>query len=287
MTTIKLPEDFNYVGAFLTFRCNLNCSYCINRFDKLEAVEELSSKKWIEGLSRIETCQDLPITLGGGEPTVHPGFYKIAKALWRESKHLDLLTNGLFDLREFGGELGPEVFQRNAKYASLRFSFHEKTHLTGLAIKVWMMQNEGYEVGIWGIEGNNRNADMGELCKWLNLDFRLKEFLGYEVKGLTKLKGTYKYTNAIGQPKTKPVYCKGTELLINPAGHLFRCHADLYASRNNYGHILDKKITFPGFTKCENYGQCNPCDLKLKFNRFQEGSHCAVEIKGKEVETNE
>lgn len=283
MNEIIVPEHYNYIGVFLTLRCNLNCEYCINHFNKLESVEELSTDSWVEGLSRIRTRQDLPITLQGGEPTIYPGFYKITHELWRRNKHMDLLTNGTFDLREFCSEISPEVFRREAKYASLRFSYHRKTNIQALTMKVWAMQNSGYEIGIWGLAHPEHcliNDEMEDICKWLNIDYRKKEYLGYH---LGELWGTYKYTNAVGQKKTQKVQCRNSELLINPAGYIFRCHADLYANRNYIGHILDNEIKFPDFEECNNYGHCNPCDIKLKFNRFQETGHCAVEIKGKEV----
>lgn len=34
MKPIKVPDTYNYIGIFLTFGCNLNCSYCINHFEK-------------------------------------------------------------------------------------------------------------------------------------------------------------------------------------------------------------------------------------------------------------
>ena len=28
---IQIGDGFNYIGVFLTFRCNYRCSYCINK----------------------------------------------------------------------------------------------------------------------------------------------------------------------------------------------------------------------------------------------------------------
>jgi len=276
-----LPKSLNYIGVFLTFRCNLNCSYCINKFGEFKSdVKELSADDWIRGLSRIETRDDLPITLQGGEPTLHPSFYQIVRELHENGKYLDLLTNGLFDIREFCKEIGSEIFKRKAKYASIRFSFHEKTNPTALALKVWKMQNMNYGVGIWGFDYSsiiNRKNEMQHLCKWLNIDFRLKEYFGWIQR---KLWGTYKYPDACLGKARKKVLCKTSELLINPAGHIFRCHADLYANRNPTGHILDKEVKFPDFLKCDNFGHCNPCDVHgPKFDRFQKSGHCSVAIK--------
>ncbi len=32
------------------------------------------------------------------------------------------------------------------------------------------------------------------------------------------------------------------------------------------------------FRECDVFGHCNPCDVKLKTNRFQEFGHTSVEI---------
>ena len=264
----------NYIAVFLTLNCNMDCSYCINKYDKIVYPKSLSADEWIKGLSKVETRQDLPLTLQGGEPTIHPEFYKIVNGL--KEKHLDLLTNGKFDVKEFAENIPPDAFKRQAKYASLRFSYHSDTDLLGLLYNVNYLKVRGYNVGVWGVahpdmETDNLNAKI--ICNALNIDYREKEFLSHD-------SGTYKYPNAIGQNKTKEVMCKTSELLIAPDGNIFKCHADLYAGREPIGNILsDDKMPELKFRKCNNYGHCNPCDQKITFDRFQQNGHCSVEIK--------
>ena len=271
MKKIILPAHYNYIGVFLTLRCGLGCSYCLNRYDKFFKQNEMAVPYWLKGLSRIKTREDLPLTLQGGEPTMYEGFYDISQILHQRGKHLDLLTNGMFDIDDFR-KLPANVFKRKAKYASIRFSFHKDTDPYVLAMKAWYMQNKGYQVGIWGLGESEENNKMAKICRQLNIDFRLKEFLAEN-------SGTYKYPEAHLKKFKKKVSCKPSEFLISPSGYIHRCHADLYAGRNPIGHILDKKIEFQGFFPCSHYGHCNPCDIKLKTNRFQEGGHCSVEIK--------
>ena len=275
MKELLLPPKTNYIAAFLTLRCNLNCGYCINRQGDFSIPQEMNASDWVTGLSRFETRQDLPITIQGGEPTVYQGFYKVANGLhFQHRKYLDLLTNGMFDVRDFCSQIPSSIFKRSARYASIRFSYHSKMSPIALAMKVWELQNRDYEVGIWGLDNNySQNKAMAHLCTCLNLDFREKEFLSNE-------SGTYKYPKAVGQKVGSRVWCKSSEILIGPSGHLFKCHADLYANRNWYGHILDEEVKFLEFSECNNYGHCNPCDVKLKTNRLQESGYCAVEIKG-------
>jgi hypothetical protein len=268
MTPIILPPEINYVAAFLTLRCNLKCSYCINKFSDFQLQEEMSADDWIKGLSRITTRKDLPITLCGGEPTIHREFYKLVDGL--QNKHMDLLTNGKFDLLNFMVNIDPDVFKRNAPYASIRLSYHAGMNEKRLVLLASFLQTSGYSVGIWGLD-NNDNSSMKEICKLVGIDFRVKEYLD-------KNHGTYKYPEGL-DGKRKLVSCKGSELLISPSGHIFKCHADLYANRFPLGHILDESIPNFEFRDCVNFGCCNPCDLKLKTNRLQEFGYCAVEIK--------
>jgi len=265
---IILPAHINYVSAFLTFRCNLNCVYCINKQGKLEVPSEMSGDQWIEGLNRIRTREDLPITISGGEPTMHREFYKIAKGLF--DKKLDLLTNGKFNRQEFMGNIHSGIFKRKAPYASIRFSYHKGLNEEYLCDKLEILQGQGYSIGVWGLD-NVDNSDMEKFCKSANIDFRLKEYLD-------RNHGTYKYPEALSGER-KSVMCKPSELLISPNGTIYRCHADLYTGRNPIGHILSEDIPFPDFMACDYFGECNPCDIKRKFDRFQQENHCSVEIK--------
>jgi len=273
MKTIVLPDHYNYVAAFLTLRCNLNCPYCINRQGDFKVPKEMGTEDWIRGLSRIQTRNDLPITLQGGEPTIYPGFYDLAVELYRAGKTVDLLTNGTFELEHFTKRIHSQIFLREAPYASIRFSFHGQQgfDLVGLVSKIDYLNKRDYSVGIWGLN-NHKDGQVRRLCENLGIDYRVKEYLDDK-------RGTYKYPRAVGSSFTKRVLCKPSELLIAPDGLIYRCHADLYAARGAIGHILDTDIKFPSFRHCDYFGHCNPCDIKLKTNRLQESGHCSVTIK--------
>ena len=284
MTQLTLPKHYNYIGVFLTYNCNMGCSYCLNKAGELSPSTELTPSQWIEGLSRLQTRTDLPITFQGGEPTLYPGFYELINDLYNKGYYMDLLTNGKFSAPMFRRNINPCVFKRKVKYASIRYSFHQRTDLMELLDHVWSMKAEGYEVGIWAVEHPDRKTlrrikIMRCLCNrpWTGIDFRTKEYLGM-YKG--KMHGTYRYAGAV-DGKVKEVMCKPSELLIGPDGYVYRCHADLYAHRDSIGHILGE-IGFPDYLRCKHYGKCNPCDVKLKTDRFQESGHCSVEIKGVE-----
>lgn len=269
MKPIVLPDSYNYIGVFLTLRCNLYCPYCINRQGDLNIPEEMPGERWVEALSRIQAREDLPITLQGGEPTVHRDFYYIARNL--EGKKMDLLTNGKFSLDEFIEYVHSGVFNRNAPYASIRFSYHKGLNDIYLYDKLPRLKKAGYNVGVWGFDCND-NEEMKTFCKGCDVDFRVKEMLD-------QTHGTYKYPEAIDGIK-KTVDCRPSELLISPNGDIYCCHANLYAGIGHIGHILDEEVRIQeDFSRCDHCGLCNPCDIKLKTNRLQESGHCSVEIR--------
>jgi len=271
MKPILIPKSYNYLGVFLTMKCQLGCSYCINNFGTTKVWKELSGEDWIKGLSRIQTREDLPITLQGGEPTIHKDFYRIARGIHLQKK--DLLTNGIFDFGKFTTWIHPDSFKReNSPYASIRFSYHKSIDARSLAQKVFELQKLNYSVGIWGLSCND-NSEMRSICYGFGIDYREKEYLD-------ETHGEYKYPDAILKKERKHVKCKPSEMLIAPDGSIYRCHSDLYSGRNQQGHILDKNVELAtDFISCDNYGYCNPCDVKLKTNRFQEMGHTSVEIK--------
>jgi hypothetical protein len=260
----------NYIGVFLTFRCNLGCNYCLNHVGDFTSRPELTADEWLDILQNVRSREDLPITLQGGEPTLHPYFYDIVQKLHAQGHYLDLLTNGYFNIDEFLAKTTPEMFKRRAPYASIRFSCHKNTNEIRLLIVVKTLKSHGYSVGIWGIDHpdmKDQNDVVAWYCGELGIDFRMKEFLG-------AMHGTYKYPDAVTGKKNILVRCYPSELLYAPDGAEFPCHRFLYKGSLLPGitEVAD------GYVICHDYGLCNPCDIKLKTNRLQEGGHCSVRI---------
>lgn len=280
ITAIAIPASFNYIGVFLTLNCNLRCSYCINRFGTLaNPGRMLTAHEWVAGLNRIQSRSDLPVTLQGGEPSLHPEFYQIVNGI-RPELPIDLLTNLQFDIDTFMGQIPASRIKRDAPYASIRVSYHPETmDLAAIMAKVVKMLARGYSVGIWSVDhpASGEKIRQARLaCAAAGIDFRTKEFLGH-YQGRTY--GTYRYDNAVEQSANSQVRCRTTELLIDPAGNIHRCHSDLYAGRPPIGHLLDAAFCLDErFRPCDHFGDCNPCDVKTKTNRFQEYGHTSVEI---------
>lgn len=278
--TVLLPAGYNYIGVFLTLKCNLHCSYCINRFNgHLADGRMLSGEEWITGLNRLAARSDLPVTLQGGEPTLHPDFFAIVKGI-KPELHIDLLTNLEVDLDLFMAEVGPSRIRREAPYASIRVSYHpEVMEIERLASRVLILQDAGYHVGIWGVSHPDMQKKISlaeSYCTGLGIDFRTKEFLGIH-EGT--LHGNIRYPGACDRMNPRQVVCRTTELIIGPTGHIFRCHGDLYDGRYAIGHLLDTEFRIDDrFRPCSCFGFCNPCDVKIKTNRFQKYGHTSVII---------
>ncbi len=102
-------EHHNYVAFFLTLACNLTCPYCLtldgggSRYHQAKR-EPLDTAEWIRAADRLLLRDDLPLILKGGEPTLHPGFYRFVNDV-RSGIRMELLTNLTFDVDRFVREV--------------------------------------------------------------------------------------------------------------------------------------------------------------------------------------
>lgn len=241
----------------------------------------MSVEDWTRGLNRLVTRPDLPITLQGGEPTVYKGFYEVVNGI-RADIPIDILTNLEIDPETFASRINPARLRREAKYASIRVSYHKgQSNREELLKRVSWLQERGFSIGIWIVDHPGYREHTEEtiaMAQAMGIDIRKKEFLG-PWKG--EVYGTMRYPGAVNGGQLRFCDCRTSELLIAPDGSLFRCHSDLYANRSSIGHILDPGLRAQDLYQwrtCGVYGKCNSCDIKVKFNRFQEHGHSSVEI---------
>ena len=277
-SAITPQPGHNYVAFFLSFACNLSCDYCINLHDRgsrsMQARRrQMSPAQWV-----------LPLTLQGGEPTLHPGFYRFVNEVKPDLK-MDLMTNLMFDVDRFIREVPVWRFTREAPYAAIRVSYHPgQNDIDDLIRSTFKLQDAGFRIGLYGIEHPDQEMhrhieEVQARCLGLGLDFRTKEFLG-EHQGV--MLGTFKYDGCVTGAEMKDCECRTTELIVDPSGFVYRCHSDLYRGREPIAHILDPAFNeewLDEFRPCSWYGDCNPCDVKVKTNRFQIFGHTSVEIR--------
>lgn len=281
MREIVIPDSYNYIAAFLTLSCNYRCSYCINYFGKSRFNGgSISGEEWVRALNRIVPRDDLPVTLQGGEPSLHKDFIYIINDL-KPGLKLDMLTNIQFDVDKFMRLVKPERFKREAPYASIRVSYHpEVMRLDETLSKVLKMQEAGFSIGIWGVMHpvhKDQILEAQDKASKMGIDFRTKEFLGEYNNSLF---GSYKYEGACDKRFKKKCLCRTNEFIIGPTGGVYRCHGHLYESRKSIGSILDPGFKLEdAFRPCDWFGHCNPCDIKIKTNRRQVYGWTSVEIK--------
>lgn len=280
--SIYLPKRYNYIACFLTLDCNLACDYCINTFKVRKRLKNniIVKEKWLEGLNRLVVFDELPITLQGGEPSCYPGFIWLINNIKNNLK-IDILTNLCFDVEEFIDSVDPSRLNRNAPYPSIRVSYHPYHMELGLLTKnVLKMQQAGFSIGIFGIlhpEFKNEILAAQKKCRDLAIDFRMKEFLG---EYGSKLYGAYRYDGAVASEKRNSCLCRTSEFIIGSNGNIYKCHHDLYKDFLPIGNLLDPYFEIKdAFRECNQFGDCNPCDLKIKTNRFQVCGYTSVEIK--------
>ena len=242
---IKIPNNVTYISAFLTMRCNLSCSFCLNEYShefNRTKFKELTGEEWVEHLNKIESPKT-PITFSGGEPFMHKDLIYIINNLNPNLK-IDLLTNlrwGKKGLEKFISEVNPNRLKRDAPYASIRVSYHpEQMNGLDLAKDVRKMLDANFSIGIWSVlypspDQLSSINQMQFICRDYGIDFRLKEFTGIYKD---ELYGDYsKYPEACFSEELKQCECKTSELLIGTDGNLYRCHRDAFSEENPIGHI--------------------------------------------------
>ncbi len=255
---LSVPEGLNYIGVFLTFGCNLNCSYCINDPDQAGGRgamggAEMPAELWVAGLSRLAPAlgPDLPITLQGGEPTMFGRGAGVADILAGVDAKFDLLTNLALPPASMARAIGThaERLRRTARYPSVRVSYHpaEMDRVWTRGLETLISRCEALrEIG-FTVASDKRISDVGiylvahpdnlpllDEARRLTdgrVAFEPKEFLGL-ANGV--LHGAYKYPYstdliASGHRSTGlSCICRTTELLIDPLGFVWPCHHHLY-----------------------------------------------------------
>ena len=304
---IEIPKEYNYLSAFLTMRCNFKCSYCLNAFEEdfyRKNFKEIPGERWVEGLNKLKPRKGLPITFSGGEPREHGDLVYIINNL-RPDFEIDLLTNlhwGKRYLEKFANEVSPDRIKRDSPYPSIRASYHPEQMGNGdtLIKNTKFLQENGFSIGLYSVQypsPKNLQAitQMQFRCKNEGIEFRIKDFTGKfegEDDFGTPFSITYgdysKYPSSAFSKNTSDSLCKTGELLIGPDGDVYKCHRDLYAEEFSVGNLLDSSFKIEWiFRECNKYGNCHPCDVKVKTDSKQKVGYTSVEIKFRDSGEND
>ncbi len=107
----KLPAPFLIVWNF-TNMCNLRCKHCYQRADR-PLPDELSLREKLMVVEQLDKAGVAAIALSGGEPTIHPDFLVIVKAIAKRGMYAAVATNGW--------KLADIDFFKKVKEAGLRY----------------------------------------------------------------------------------------------------------------------------------------------------------------------
>ncbi len=292
LSKVKVPDDCSYIAAFLTLQCNYNCRYCLTMIPRGDVCyrchipHELSAEQWIVGLSRLEIPRknsfDLPITLCGGEPTLHTGFYDIIAGL-PERIRVDILTNLSFKIDDLYSKIKPYRLMRRSPVHvdTLRATYHPtEIDVISFLNKASELRLKGYPLACFGIlfpETAKEVIYAQARARDNGLKFYTKEYLGiYE----SQLYGEYYDRPACTRTlAAHHVNCRTSEILIGPDGNIYRCHRDLYRHEGEIGNILEPDLKIDArWRDCENHGDCNFCDMKIKTNYMLEKGFRSTEL---------
>ena len=88
----KLPAPFLVVWNF-TNMCNMKCVHCYQRADK-PLPNELNLEEKLMVLEQLDRAGVAAVALSGGEPTIHPHFYRVLYEGARRGMYMAVATNG-------------------------------------------------------------------------------------------------------------------------------------------------------------------------------------------------
>ncbi len=287
MKTFTVPNDYDYIGVYLTNKCHLDCSYCITKhFDsgfRMSAIENISPDQWNKSLNRLNLPKDMPISLQGGEPFLYKGIWEILGGIRHKCDILTalppFLTKGHFESLK-----SLDWNQRQSPYPTIRVSYHKGQHSFQELVERVAELQDILSIGIYYLDHpcyeEEEIRGLEDYANKYGVELRSKEFLG-EWEGNTY--GTYLYDDASsGKRAGRKVMCRNTVVPIGPDGSVYRCHSDLYFNRKELaiGNITDEVFAIPPMhLSCENYGLCSECDVKVKTNHFQVHGYTSVDIK--------
>ncbi|MBN1124168.1 MAG: radical SAM protein [Sedimentisphaerales bacterium] len=287
MKKIIIPDEYDYVGVFLTEACHLSCAYCITRHHGASyganQYKPLSPQQWIRGLNRLDLPSDVPITLQGGEPFLYKGIWQILENIRHKVDILTALPPYLTK-EHFLGLRTLEWNRREAPYPLIRVSYHGGQNDYKKLIERIADLQEILSIGLFYLDypatAHEETEQIREFAQRYGVEVRSKEFLGW---WQGRQYGTILYDRACeGTPVGIPVLCRNSVVPIAPDGTIFRCHSDLYFHRISgaIGHILDEHIELPTeHSICHHFGLCSECDVKVKTNRYQVYGYTSADIR--------
>ena len=277
MNELPWRNPMNRWVLYITYRCNYNCSYCIQKewYVRREInrkphrqFEELPGEVWVEFLSSLSYRPPLAI-LTGGEPTLHSDFYEIIVGLIQAKYSLELSTNLSFDSDEF-----IKIFKRYnlilpALYTSYPPEYTDPEDFIGKYIRlrdaktIAKMHLNRVDCDIYPqLRSERFDQDMKKfkaLCKKHNL-----EFTSAEMRSDMTAEASYRKVDRHGRKIILPMECTSGWVDIAPDGEIYNCHYHFTQGVRSFGNIknIEKLSYMPQHKEwfwCDDYGWCDAC----------------------------
>ncbi len=269
MNPFPLPLEETHVWVcILTARCNMACSYCIQKGMVLPGTprrpwrnyDEMPGKEWVRALNDLPARPEHPLILTGGEPTLHRDFLEIATGL--EGYRLDLTSNLAFDIAA-----AARAMERAGKRFYSSFHTYSPEHMepgefisraelllsTGMVEHpVFSFVNLEYFPQFRTDETTRRTAAMARLAREKGIPLSVNEFRA----------------NHLGSPFSregkKAMECSSAWVNIAPDGEIYNCQYHLTRGKESFGNIreIGKVRPMPRlgtFFLCTDFGWCDPC----------------------------
>lgn len=268
----KISGDYiKNVAFYLTWDCNLSCSYCLNRQGLTRYLPKKGRMKpdlWIRAANRFSPPGSPPVVLQGGEPTLYPGLVRII----RESDpgvSFEIKTNLNFDTEQFMADVPAARLAREGIIAT----YHpEQMRARDLAPKIKMLRAHGYPLTLYAVYPPRLASRAWllldrEILRRHGIKLHFKPFVGFH-RG--RVYGEMRYPGAVDSPDNlQQVQCRTCEILVGPGGQVYRCYAAMFGGWPPIAHILDDRLseeTIKAWRKCDRYGQCSPCNIKARYD---------------------
>ena len=267
--TFPLPLEEPHVWVcILTARCNMACSYCIQKGLVLPGVprrpwrryEEMAGREWVRALNDLPCRPEHPLILTGGEPTLHRDFLEIAAGL--EGYRLDLTSNLSFDIPALARAMeragkrfyssfhtyGPDYMEPEEFVARARLLLE-----TGLVEHpVFSFLDLEYFPQFRRKDTQERIGRMVRAAREEGIPLSINEFRA----------------NHLGAPFSREtrrtMECTSAWVNIAPDGEIYNCQYHLTAGKDSFGNIREISRVRPlprlgTFFLCSDFGWCDPC----------------------------
>ena len=295
MRKINLPLNCIW-SYFTTLECPHKCPYCINRLNsekKNYNIERMNPNILIRILNSLKFPDKYiqRFSLIGGEPFLYgENIIKFMNEL--NDKYYITITSNLnawdtdVDMIEtFKRIKRKQIWRMNTSYHPSqmpisrfirRFMLLKQMNINLDSVFVVSYPGQKWEEAIKILRGNGINAIQQIFIGFYkgklypnknNMNDIPKDKYYVDYRPLEK------YEQQCGRKFKRTVNClfNSHQLLINPRGDIYNCHARLYEKAKPLGNLVnfaygEEDILFPKKSiECNFYGCCNPCDYH-KFN---------------------